>query len=47
MIWDQRLMGLGSVGCLQGGGLDRSFAFAMSQMILDIVGDFMSKSHMV
>ena len=31
------------VECLQGDGLDRSFAFAMSQMILDIVGDFMSK----
>ena len=37
-------MGLGSVECLHGDGLDRSFAFAMSQMILDIVGDLMSKS---
>ena len=36
----------GSVECLSGNGLDRSFAFAISQMILDIVGDLMSRFHM-
>lgn len=30
-----------SVECLQGGGLDRSFAFAVSQMVLDILGDLL------
>ncbi|CAF9924998.1 hypothetical protein IMSHALPRED_006347 [Imshaugia aleurites] len=30
-----------SVECLQGNGLDRSFAFAISQMVLDIVGDLL------
>lgn len=36
--------GSGIVQCLQGDGLDRSFAFAMSQMVLDIAGDILSKS---
>ena len=40
-------MNSSSVECLHGDGLDRSFAFATSQMILDIVGDLISKSHMV
>lgn len=35
------------VECLQGNGLDRSFAFALSQMLLDIFGDLMSKFHMI
>ena len=35
------------VECLQGGGLDRSFAFAVSQMVLDILGDLLSKFHAV
>ena len=39
--------GFASVECLQGNGLDRSFAFAMSQMILDIFGDLMSTFHML
>lgn len=39
--------GFRSVECLQGNGLDRSFAFAISQMVLDIVGDLLSKFHMV
>ena len=32
-----------SVECLQGDGLDRSFAFATSQMVLDIFGDLLSR----
>lgn len=36
-----------SVNCLQGDGLDRSFAFAISQMILDITGDLLSESSKV
>ena len=38
---------LALVECLQGGGLDRSFAFAVSQMVLDILGDVLSKFHAV
>ena len=37
--------GFGSVACLQGNGLDKSFAFAISQMLLDIFGDLLSKFH--
>lgn len=33
--------GFGSVECLQGNGLDKSFAFAISQMVLDIFGDLL------
>lgn len=39
--------GIRSVECLQGNGLDKSFAFAISQMILDIFGDLLSKLPMV
>ena len=39
--------GFASVECLQGNGLDKSFAFAISQMVLDIFGDLMSKFHTV
>ena len=35
------------VECSQGDGLDRSFAFAISQMVLDILGDLLSKFHLV
>ena len=38
---------LALVECLQGGGLDRSFAFAVSQMVLDILGDLLSMFHAV
>lgn len=31
------------VQCLHGESLDRSFAFAVSQMVLDILGDLLSK----
>lgn len=39
--------GIGSVECLQGNGLDRSFAFAISQMVLDIFGDLLSEFHKI
>ena len=38
---------LALVECLQGDGLDRSFGFAISQMVLDIFGDLLSKFHIV
>ena len=47
VIWERMTDGFGSVECLQGNGLDKSFAFAISQMVLDIFGDLLSKFHMV
>ena len=38
---------LALVECVKGGGIEREFAFAVSQMVLDILGDLLSKFHVV